>query len=77
MIDKSQWILAEKSRWLYTYLIGTLNTELHTETINIESKKGFGVYRQICNIVDAVPENYKSYLDSQFAAMPQVYGDKV
>ena len=35
------------------------------------------MYRQICNIIDAVPETYKFDLDYQFISMPQVYGDKV
>ena len=54
-----------------------LNTELHAKTVSVENKNGLEVYRQICNIVDDVPENYKFFLDSQFTAMPQVYGDKI
>ena len=34
------------------------------------------MYRQICNIIDAVPEHHTFYLDSQFILMPQIYGDK-
>ena len=54
-----------------------LNTELHSKTFGVENKNGLEVYRLICHSVDAVPENYKFYLDSQFTAMPQVYGEKV
>ena len=57
MIDQSQWNVSVKSGWLYTYLIGKKDTELHTKTINIQGKKGFEGYRQNCNVVDAVPEN--------------------
>ena len=46
--------LAQKARWLYTYFLGRLNTELHTKTISIEGKNVFEMYRQICNIIDAV-----------------------
>ena len=77
LIDPAKWDVAEKTRWLYTYFLGTLNTELHIKTISIEEKNGFEMYRQICSIVDAVPENYKFDLVSQFVAMPQLYGDKV
>ena len=31
----------------------------------------------ICNTVDAVPDNYKFFLDSQFTEMPQLYGDEI
>ena len=77
LIDVGSWDFDDKSRWLYTYLIAKLNTELHAKTSSVEGKNGLEVYRQMCNIVDAVPENYKFFLDSQFTAMPQVYGDKI
>ena len=54
-----------------------MNTELHTQTIGVEGKKDLEVHHFICNTVDAVPENYQFYLDSQFTVMPQVYGDKI
>ena len=50
---------------------------MHGKTSSIERKNGLEMYRQICNIVDAVPENYKFDFASQFISMPQVYGDKV
>ena len=64
LIDPTKWDFAKKSRWLYTYLLGKLNTELHSKTVGVEGKNGFEVYRQICNIVDAIPANYQFYLDS-------------
>ena len=54
-----------------------LNTDLDTKTVSVEGKNGLEVYRQICNIIDAAPENYKFFLDSQFTALPQVYGEKI
>ena len=58
-------------------MIGKLNTELHTKTISVEANHGSEVYRIVCNAVDAIPENYNIYLDSQFTAMPHLYGDKI
>ena len=76
-MNPDSWDFDEKSRWMFTYLIAKLNTELHAKIVGIENKNGLEVYWQMCNIVDAVPENYKSFLDSQFTAMPQVYSDKI
>ena len=77
LIDSTKWNFVEKTRWLHTYLINKLNTDLHSKIASVEGKNGFEVYRQICNIVDAVPANYKFFLDSQFTAMPQVYAEKI
>ena len=40
-------------------MLPNLNTELHAKTVSVEGKNGLEVYRQICNIVGAVPENSK------------------
>ena len=58
LIPPESWEFTEKTRWLYTYFLGKLNTELHGKTIGIEGKNGLEMYRQICKIIDAVPENY-------------------
>ena len=55
---------------MFTYLLWMLNTDLHTKTVSVENKNGLEVYRQICNIVGAVPENYKFFLDSQLTSLP-------
>ena len=62
---------------MYTYLLSKLNIELHSKTIGVEDKNGLEVYQLICNTVDAVPDNYQFYLDSQLTAMPQIYGDQI
>ena len=77
LIKPRKWDFAEKTRWLYTYFLGKLNTELQTKTISIEGENGLDMYRQICNIVDAVPENFKFDLDYQFIDMPHLNGDKI
>ena len=62
---------------MYTYHMGKLNAELHSKTFGVEHKNGLEVYRLICNTVDAVLENYQFYMDSQFTAISQIYGDKI
>ena len=57
LIDPASWDSTEKTRWLYTYFLGKLSTDLHIKAISIEGKNGLEMYRQICNIIDAVPEN--------------------
>ena len=64
LINPDSWDFDEKSRWMFTYLIAKLNTELHAKTSSVENKSGLEVYRQMCNIVDAVPKNHKFFLDS-------------
>ena len=76
LIDPASWEFTEKTRWLCTYFLGKLNTELHGKKIGIEGKNGLEMYRQPCNIIDAVPENYKFYLDSQFISRSPVIFSK-
>ena len=54
-----------------------LNTDLHRKTTGIEDRNGLEMYRQICNIVDALPANYKFYLDAQLAALPHKHADNI
>ena len=75
-LEESRWEFMEKTRFMHSYLVSKLNTELHGKTINIENKNGFEMYRQICNIVDALPENYKFYLDTQLMLLTQ-HSDKI
>ena len=57
-------------------LVDTADIQL--EAIHsVENKNGLEVCRQICNILDTVPENYKFFLDSQLTALPKVYGEKI
>ena len=77
LIDSAKWDFAEKTRWLYTYFLGRLNTELQTKTISIEVKNSLEMYQQMCNIVDAKLANYKFFIDSQLAEMPRNHADKI
>ena len=38
---------ADKSRYLYTFLMTKLKTDLHGKTIRIEGRNGLELYRQI------------------------------
>ena len=58
-VDYSEWDFEEKSRFLYTYSPGKLNTELHGKTIGIDDRNGFELYRLINESVDALPANAK------------------
>ena len=42
----------EKSRFLYTFLLSKLNTELHGKMLGIEGRNGFELYRQIVRAVE-------------------------
>ncbi len=44
LIGPSAWDFVEKSRWMYTYLLSKLNTELHSKTFGVEDKNGLEVY---------------------------------
>ena len=46
------WDFAEKSRYLYTFLLTKLNKDLHGKTIGIEGRNGLELYRQIVQSVD-------------------------
>ena len=54
---KGECPFSEKNKFLYTYLINRLNTDLHDRIFSIEGNNGFEVYRQVAQILVAVPEN--------------------
>ena len=45
----------ERTTFLNAFLVGKLNSNLHDKTVGVEHRNGFELYRQICQIVDAVP----------------------
>ena len=55
--DPSEYVFAEKTQFLYAYFIGKLNIDLYDRIISIEGNDCFEVYRQIAQMVDAVPDN--------------------
>ena len=44
-----------------------LNTELHGNTLGIEGRNGFELYRQIVRAVDEIPENAKFLMGADFS----------
>ena len=55
--DPSEHPFAERTRFLYAYLMGKWSADLYDRVASIESKNGFEVYRQIPQMIDAVPAN--------------------
>ena len=42
---KEQWQFVEKGRFLHTYFLARLNTELHGKTISVTNNSGFEMYQ--------------------------------
>ena len=75
--DSSDYCFAEKSKFLYAYLVSKLNTDLHDKTVGVEHKNGLEMYRQICQIVDAIPENAPFFMNAELQNLAKTYGSKV
>ena len=75
--DKGEYPCFEKSKFLYAYLIKKINTDLHDRIISIEGKNGFEVYRQVVQILDAVPENAPFIMNAELLQLATLHGPKV
>ena len=42
----------------------SMHTSLHDRTVGVEHHNGFEIYRQICQMIDAVPENAEFHMAS-------------
>ena len=73
----ADYVFLEKTTFLNSYLICKLNTDLHGKTFGLESKNGFELYRQICQLVDAVPENAAFHMNNDLGALTKLHGNKV
>ena len=71
------WEFVEKSRYLYTFLLSKLNTDLHGKTIGIEDRNGLELYRQVVQSVDQIPDNAKFLMGADIGNLVHKYGDKV
>ena len=71
------WSFGEKSRFLLTYLLSKLNTELHGKSISIDGRNGFELFRQAVRTVYDIPENAKFLMGAELSDMVKRYGDKV
>ena len=73
----TDWEYKDKSLLLYAYFINTLNVFLYDKTVGIADKNGFELYWQICQLVDAVPENAIFHTGAGLSAMVQKFGGKI
>ena len=71
------WNFEEKSRFLYTFMLSKLNTELHGKTLGIEGRSGFELHRQTVRAVDEIPENSKFIMGADISNLVHKFGDKV
>ena len=46
----------DKTTFFNLYLICKISSDLHGKTFGLENKNGFELHRQVCQLVDAVPE---------------------
>ena len=77
-IDHPQDYPFQKSTtFLYAYLVSKLNTNLLDKTVGIEHRNGFELYRQICKIVDAVPEDAQFHMNKYMIGLAKTFGPKV
>ena len=67
----------EKSRFVYTFLLSKLNTELHGKTLGIEGRNGFELYRQIVRAVDEIPQNAKVLKGADISNLLHKFDDQV
>ena len=55
----------QRKTFLGAYLISKLNTSLHDRTVGVENHNGFEIYRQICQMIDAVPEKAEVHMANE------------
>ena len=60
-----------------SYLICKINTHLHTKTFGLDHKNGFELYRLVCQLVDAIPENAAFHLNNELLNLTKMHGGKV
>ena len=70
-------VFDKKSRFLYTFLLSRLNTELHGKTLGIEGRNGFKLHGQVVRAVDEIPDNAKFLMCADISNLVHKFGDKV
>ena len=76
-INEDNWGYNKQSRFFHSYLLGKLNTDLHSKTLGVPAKNGFELYRLICNLVDAVPENASFIMGAELMGLVKMHADKI
>ena len=67
----------QRTTFLNAYLISKLNTSLHHKTVGVEHRNVFEIYRQICQMIDAVPENAEFHMANELTTLSRKFGGKV
>ena len=76
-ISLADWDFETKSRWLYNYMYTKLNSDMALRTIHIEGRNGLEMHRLVNNLVDAIPENARFYLNCEFGELVRDVAGKV
>ena len=63
--------------FLKSDLICRLNTHLHTKTFGLDNQNGFELYRQICQLVDSIPDDAAFLLSNEPGNLTSLHGGKV
>ena len=71
------YVFADKTKFMHAFRVGKLNTYLYDRTAGIENKNGLEIFRQVCQIVDAVPENAPFFMNSDLLNLVKLHGPKV
>jgi len=58
-------------------MVNKLNTDLYDIIVEIEDKNGFETYRQVAQILDAVPENAAFIMSAELLQLATQHGPKV
>jgi len=59
----------QRTTFFNAYLINKLSTSLHDRTVGVEHHNGFEIYRQVCQMIDAVPENAEFHLANDLTVL--------
>ena len=71
------YVFADKAKFFHAFLLGKLNTDLHEKMVGITDKNGFEMYRQICQTLDAVPENAEFVMNANLVNLASIFSKSV
>ena len=60
-----------------SFLRCTLNTDLRTRTFGLDSQNGLELSRQICQLVDSIPEDAAFHPSNELGNPTSLHGGKV
>ena len=62
----------QRTTFLNAYLINKLSTSLHDRTVGVEHHNGFEIYRQICQMIHAVPEDAEFHMANDLLLLEEI-----